>query len=65
MHLHKLLKGNRSIILIYFGNPYLVSEFQEAPCALCTFSDSAVSQKAAVEAIFGEIPMIGKPPISL
>ena len=65
MHLHKLLKGNKSIILIYFGNPYLVSEFQAAPCALCTFSDSAVSQKAAVEAIFGEIPMIGKPPISL
>jgi beta-N-acetylhexosaminidase len=64
-YIHNLLKDNRAIILIYLGNPYLVSGFPEAPCSLCTYSDSGVSQKAAVEAIFGEIPLRGRLPISL
>jgi beta-N-acetylhexosaminidase len=64
-HIHNLLEVNKHIIMIYLGNPYLTHEFPEASCSLCTFSDSAVSQKAAVEAIFGEIPIKGKPPVSL
>jgi beta-N-acetylhexosaminidase len=64
-YLHKLLDTNKSIIMIYLGNPYLIFEFPEASCSLCTFSDSVVSQKAAVEAIFGEIPLKGKLPISI
>jgi len=63
--LYKLLEERKSICMIYFGNPYLISEFSQAPCSLCTFSDSAVSQKAVVEALFGEISMNGTLPISL
>jgi beta-N-acetylhexosaminidase len=64
-HLHNILEDNKRILMIFLGNPYLTNVFPEAPLSLCTFSDSAASQRAAVEAIFGEIPINGKLPITL
>src|SRR5207245_2103759 len=40
-------------------------QFSQAPTYLCTFSNADVSQVAAAKAIFGEIPIAGKLPVTL
>lgn len=64
-YLHHLIENGRDLIMIYLGNPYIYHNFSEASLSLSTFSDSEVSQKAAVEIIAGEIPLCGKLPIKL
>ncbi len=68
--LHRLmeqlfLKG-KPVAWVSFGNPYLLRVFPQGPSAyVCTFSYSDVSQVAAAKAISGEIPFLGKMPVSI
>ncbi len=56
--------GQRTAVLA-MGNPYLGSDFPEVQVYLCTFSNLPVSESAAVKALFGEIPIRGRLPISI
>jgi beta-N-acetylhexosaminidase len=47
------------------GNPYLAAEMPEVQNYLCTFSDAQVSELSAVKAMFGEIPMPGRLPVTI
>jgi len=50
---------------VAMGNPYLASDFPKIENYMCTFSNAAVSEVAAVKALFGEIPIHGHLPVSI
>ena len=53
------------LIVIAMGNPYLAGEFPGVQNYLCTFSHATVSELSAVRALFGEIAIRGKLPVTI
>ncbi len=51
--------------VVAMGNPYLAADFPKIENYMCTFSNAAVSELAAVRALFGEIPIRGHLPVSI
>lgn len=49
-------------VVISFGNPYLLAEFPDAQAYLLGWSGAEVSQRAAAQALFGEIEIQGRTP---
>lgn len=58
-------KGSPPVIVVSFGSPYFIRHFPEVDAYLCAFQDSPQAQKTAVRALFGEIEVRGKLPITL
>ena len=56
--------GSRTVVLA-MGNPYLVQDFSEIQNYVCAFSNATVSETAVVKAIFGEIPISGRLPVTI
>jgi beta-N-acetylhexosaminidase len=63
--INALISLNKPIIIISFGNPYLIMEFPEVNCYINTYSNADVSIEAAIESLFGEIETTGKLPINI
>ncbi len=63
--INSLLKLKSPVVLISFGNPYLLSLFPKAKIYLTAYGDPAVSQRAMVNAITGETGITGRLPISI
>ncbi len=63
--LEKLAQGPVPFVLLPFENPYLLTAIPEAPAFLTTFSSSQPSEIAAVKALFGEIPITGRTPVTI
>jgi beta-N-acetylhexosaminidase len=61
----KLSQVERPAVTIALGTPYVIESFPAVSTYLCTFSNADVSQTAAVKALFGEIPVKGKLPVTL
>jgi beta-glucosidase-like glycosyl hydrolase len=53
------------VVVISFGSPYFLKHFPEVDSYLCAYRWSSQAQKAAVKALFGEIEIKGKLPVSL
>jgi beta-N-acetylhexosaminidase len=60
-----LLGGATPVALLSLGNPYLLRNYQDVAAYMTTFSTSPSSERSAVKALFGEIPISGKMPISI
>ncbi len=56
--------ASRTIVLA-MGNPYVAQDFPAVENYVCAFSNSSVSEIAAVKAIFGEIPIRGHLPVTI
>ncbi|MGB8889822.1 MAG: glycoside hydrolase family 3 N-terminal domain-containing protein [Candidatus Korobacteraceae bacterium] len=52
-------------VVIALGNPYIAAQLPEVKTYVCTFSDAQVSELSAAKAIFGEIPMSGRLPVTI
>lgn len=52
-------------VVIAVGNPYLAADFPEVQNYLCTYSGAAISELSAVKALFGEIPIRGRLPVTI
>lgn len=63
--LQGLTAGGKPVVLVSLGNPYIIADVPRARAWVCAYSDNEVSVEAAVEAIFGEIPVAGKLPITI
>jgi beta-N-acetylhexosaminidase len=61
----QLQRFDNSLPVIALGSPYILQQLRQPSTSLCTFSNADVSQVAAVKALFGEIPITGKLPITL
>jgi beta-N-acetylhexosaminidase len=60
-----LSKSSAPAALISFGNPYLFRNFPDVTAYAATFSTTNTSELAAARAVFGEIPIRGKLPVSI
>ena len=56
--------GSKTMVLA-MGNPYVASDFPDIQNYLCTFSNSTVSEMSAVKALFGEITIRGRLPVTI
>ena len=52
-------------VVVAMGNPYIGDQLPEVQTYLCTFSNATVSEISAVKAMFGEIPMPGRLPVTI
>jgi beta-N-acetylhexosaminidase len=52
-------------MVVAVGNPYVASDFPQVANYMCTFSNATVSEDAAVQALFGEIPLRGHLPVTI
>lgn len=63
--LRELLRSDKKIISLSFGNPYLLNNFPEMKTYVVAYGDMASLQRATARALVGEIDFKGKLPISL
>jgi beta-N-acetylhexosaminidase len=52
-------------VVVAMGNPYLAADFPEVQVYLCAFSSETVSELSAVKALFGEIAIRGRLPVTI
>jgi beta-N-acetylhexosaminidase len=58
-------RAAEKMVVVAMGNPYLAADFPKIENYMCTFSNAAVSEVAAIKALFGEIPIHGHLPVSI
>ncbi len=56
---------NKPFIFVSFGSPYVLSFVPQLPAVILTYEYYPEAERAAVRAIFGEIPFRGHLPVSL
>ena len=64
-NINLLLQNNNKVIIISYGNPYLIKGFPEVNGYLCAYGDGESSIKAAIKVLKGEIPAKGKLPVTI
>jgi len=60
-----VFSSGRPVVCIGFGSPYLVERFPRAQTWLAGFGINDVIQIAAARALFGQIPIAGRLPVSI
>ena len=60
-----LVRSGRRLIVVSFGNPYLLQQIPAAPTYVVAWGGSQGSQSAAARALLGTTPITGKLPISI
>jgi beta-N-acetylhexosaminidase len=60
-----LIASGKPVALVALGSPYLVRNFPNVAAYLATFSSVPPSELAAVKALWGEIPIRGRLPVSI
>jgi beta-N-acetylhexosaminidase len=62
---HRLIASQAPLLVISFGNPYLLGAMPQSPSYLLAYNLFPVSQRAAARAFVGETDLNGKLPVSL
>ncbi len=57
--------GAAKTAIVAMGNPYVAQNFPQAQTYVCTYSNAASSEISAVKALFGELQLKGKLPVTL
>jgi beta-N-acetylhexosaminidase len=60
-----LERAGSRMAVVALGSPYVATEFPTVQTYLCTFSNAPVSEISTVKALFGEIPVRGRLPVSI
>jgi len=63
--LNSLIAGKIPVTLVALGNPYLVRSFPGVATYLTTYSPTATSEISVAKALFGEIPIGGRLPVTI
>jgi beta-N-acetylhexosaminidase len=64
--LQSILQARRSnTVVVSFGSPYVAADFPEIENYVCAYSNVMTSEIAAAKALFGEIPYLGRLPVSI
>ncbi|WP_232538721.1 glycoside hydrolase family 3 N-terminal domain-containing protein [Chitinophaga tropicalis] len=50
---------------VVFGNPYAIQYFCDAPTIVAAYEDDEVTQKAAAQLLFGQLPPKGRLPVTV
>jgi len=62
---NQLLVSGKPVVIASFGSPYLIERFPTAKTWLGEFSTNDVSQRAAARALFGQIAITGRIPVTV
>jgi beta-N-acetylhexosaminidase len=62
---NQLLATGKPVVVAGFGSPYLIEGFPNARTWLAAFSTFDVVQRAAARALFGQVPIGGRLPVSV
>jgi len=60
-----IIHKSKKVIVISFGNPYLLQNFREVPVYIAAYGDSPATIKAVAKSLTGEIKPKGKLPVSI
>jgi beta-N-acetylhexosaminidase len=60
-----LYKTGKPVVTVGFGSPYLIESFPKAETWLAAFGISDVAQISVARALFGQIPVRGKLPVTI
>jgi beta-N-acetylhexosaminidase len=63
--LKDIFQITRPLAVISFGSPYLLRQLPETPTYLCAYDTNPLAIRSAVRALFGEIPLQAKLPVSI
>jgi beta-N-acetylhexosaminidase len=63
--LDTLIASGKPVTLIALGNPYLVRSYPKVAAYLTTYSTVPPSEIAAVKALYGEMPIRGRLPVTI
>jgi beta-N-acetylhexosaminidase len=63
--LKALVAAGKPVVLVSFGSPYLLRQVPEVPVYVCAYGGPESSQRAAMGALFGEYPVVGKLPVTI
>ena len=63
--LQKLVATKKPVTLVAMGNPYLLRNFPDVSAYMTTYSTVPPAEVSTVKALFGEIPIGGKLPVSI
>jgi len=63
--IHALNQKSDNVLLISFGNPYLIQGLPETPGYICAWKGSSVLQKATVQTLLGKNNFSGTLPITI
>src|SRR5712692_4420559 len=61
----QIYKTGKPVITVGFGSPYLIERFPQAETWLAAFGISDVAQISEARALFGQIPVRGKLPVTI
>ncbi len=61
----QLFALDRPMAVVTFGSPYVFRQIPEVPSYLCTYGTGTLAIRAACRAVFGEIPVTAKIPVSV
>ena len=61
----KKINGKTKVVLVLFGNPYALKDFDEIENVLVTYEDEDDIQEIAAQALFGAFPIHGKLPVTV
>ncbi|MBI3664561.1 MAG: serine hydrolase [Acidobacteria bacterium] len=60
-----LLAAGKPVVVVCFGSPYIIEKFPSAKTWMAVFSTQDVAQRAAGRALFGQVAIGGKIPVSV
>jgi beta-N-acetylhexosaminidase len=63
--LNGLIGGKTPVTLVALGNPYLVRSFPNVSAYVATYSPTPTSEAALAKALFGEIDITGRLPVTI
>ncbi len=63
--INDLAEGHQRVVVVSFGSPYFLRHFKDVDVYLCAYRYADASQISAVKALFGEIDITGKLPVSI
>jgi beta-glucosidase-like glycosyl hydrolase/CubicO group peptidase (beta-lactamase class C family) len=63
--LQELFKADIPMAVISFGSPYILRQLPDVQSYLCAYGTSPLAIDAATRAVFGEIPLSAKLPVSI
>lgn len=63
--LEALAAAGAPMVVVSYGNPYLLGQFPDVGTYLCTYGWEDSSQRAAISALLGESEIVGKLPVTL
>jgi beta-N-acetylhexosaminidase len=59
------VKAGKKVVLVSFGNPYVIRQFPGVTTYVCAYSDCDATQEAAARVLAGKAPFKGKLPVKI